>query len=85
MQSTGPGRVPRRRSLRLRRVRSPGGELQELLAAAIPADHARQTLAEHLIERRVGAPAAGSWRVLDLGCGTGGSIDVFRTYDPGVD
>jgi SAM-dependent methyltransferase len=66
-------------------MRSPGHELQELLGDAIPADHARQTLADRFIERHEGARADGGWRVLDLGCGTGGSVDVFRARDPGVD
>jgi len=66
-------------------MRFAGRELAELLGEAIPSDHAAQTLADRLIERRVGAPADGRWRVLDLGCGTGDSVDVFRAVDPAVD
>jgi SAM-dependent methyltransferase len=69
-------------------MRSPGRELAQLLGDAIPGDHARQTLAEGLISRRIGAPPAGvesrPWRVLDLGCGTGDSVDFFRAADPSV-
>jgi SAM-dependent methyltransferase len=70
-------------------MRSPGRELQELLDDAIPSDHARQTLAETFIERKLGAAPTPSparpWRVLDLGCGTGDSVDFFRARDPDVD
>jgi SAM-dependent methyltransferase len=66
-------------------MRSPGHELQQLLGDAIPADNARQTLADRFIERHEGAGADGRWRVLDLGCGTGSSVDAFRACDPSVD
>ena len=70
-------------------MRSPGRELQQLLGDAIPRDHARQTLAESWIDRRTGFPPTSAdgrpWRVLDLGCGTGGSVDFFRARDPSVD
>jgi SAM-dependent methyltransferase len=65
-------------------VRLPGRELEELLQQAVPADHARQTLAETYIERAAGRPEDGPWRVLDLGCGTGSSVDRFRARDPDV-
>jgi SAM-dependent methyltransferase len=58
--------------------------LKELLADAVPGDHARQTLADRFAEREIGRPAQGPWRVLDLGCGAGGSVDVFRARDPDV-
>jgi SAM-dependent methyltransferase len=51
----------------------------------VPGDHARQTLADHYAERAVGRPDRGPWRVLDLGCGAGGSVDVFRARDPDVE
>jgi SAM-dependent methyltransferase len=51
----------------------------------VPGDTARQTPAEHFVEREIGRPARGPWRVLDLGCGAGGSVDVFRARDPNVD
>jgi SAM-dependent methyltransferase len=65
--------------------RLPGREILPLLGAAVPEDHARQTLAEHYIEQCAGSAAAHRWRVLDLGCGAGGSVDVFRAEDPNVE
>ena len=53
-----------------------GDDLGELLGARIPADHSRQTLADSYAR-----PVA---RVLDLGCGAGGSVDLFRSLDPTV-
>ena len=59
-----------------------GDDLLDLLGARVPADHARQTIAEHLIAAALaGAPQPadrGAARVLDLGCGNGDSVDVFR-------
>ena len=54
-----------------------GDDLGALLGARIPADHSRQTLAD--------AYARPVRRVLDLGCGAGDSVDLFRSLDPGVD
>jgi SAM-dependent methyltransferase len=71
--------TPRGRGLRL-----PGRDLKELLGDAVPGDHARQAAAEAYAERQVGRPRAGPWRVLDLGCGAGASVDVFRASDPDV-
>jgi SAM-dependent methyltransferase len=65
-------------------MRLPGRDLGELLGGVVPADHARQTLADRYAEQAVGRPAQGPWRVLDLGCGAGGSVDVFRARDPNV-
>jgi len=65
-------------------VRLPGRELEELLRSSLPTDHARQTLADYYIEREVGRKRARPWRVLDLGCGSGSSIDFFRARDPSV-
>jgi SAM-dependent methyltransferase len=62
----------------------PGRELLSLLDGAVPGDHARQTLAEDFIDRRAGRSEAQPWRVLDLGCGEGGSVDLFRARDPEV-
>ena len=59
-----------------------GDELIELLGDAIPADHARQTLADDLLIARYG-PHAGD-RVLDLGCGAGDSVEQFRSLNPAV-
>ena len=47
-------------------------------------DHARQTLADRYIEQELGRRDGKPWRVLDLGCGTGSSVDVFRARDPEV-
>jgi SAM-dependent methyltransferase len=66
------------------RLRLPGRDLKELLGDALPGDHARQTLADRYAEREIGRPADRPWRVLDLGCGAGGSLDVFRARDPDV-
>lgn len=67
------------------RIRSPGRELAALLAHAVPSDHTRQTLADRYIERGVGRVAGRPWRVLDLGCGAGNSVDAFRARDPDVE
>ena len=50
----------------------------------MPGDHACQAFAERYIEREIGRPTDRPWRVLDLGCGAGGSVDVFRARDPHV-
>jgi SAM-dependent methyltransferase len=78
--------------------RFPGRELLDALGQIVPSDHSRQARAEDCIELRLGAspaapgaehalvqPGSGqSWRVLDLGCGDGESVDRFRAVDPGV-
>ncbi|HEY2656589.1 MAG TPA: class I SAM-dependent methyltransferase [Solirubrobacteraceae bacterium] len=66
-----------------RAARFPGRELLDELGSVVPGDHSRQRLAEDYIERRLGA-ARTPWRVLDLGCGDGGSVDRFRSVDPEV-
>ncbi|MFL5887425.1 MAG: class I SAM-dependent methyltransferase [Thermoleophilaceae bacterium] len=58
-----------------------GDDLLALVHDAVPADHARQVLADHWIET---ALEGGGSRVLDLGCGTGDSVDQFRSVDPSV-
>jgi SAM-dependent methyltransferase len=66
-----------------RRLRLPGGDLHALLQDAIPDDHSRQQLADayagRLVDSQAAAPA-----VLDLGCGTGASREVFRAHHAGV-
>lgn len=66
-------------------MRLPGADLLEVLGDRVPADHSRQTIAEHYVAARAGRPEAGPWRVLDLGCGAGGSLDAFRAVDPDVE
>jgi SAM-dependent methyltransferase len=66
------------------RVKFPGRELETLLGSALPDDHARQTIADRYIDREMGRVVGRPWRVLDLGCGTGNSVDVFRHRDPDV-
>jgi ubiquinone/menaquinone biosynthesis C-methylase UbiE len=62
-----------------------GADLAELLGERIPADHSRAVLADDYAARymaRPGRPA--SPRVLDLGCGRGDSVDLFRALEPRV-
>lgn len=63
-----------------------GDDLIELLGDRIPADHARQTLADDLLLSHYGplAKAGEADRVLDLGCGAGDSVEQFRSLNPGV-
>jgi SAM-dependent methyltransferase len=56
-----------------------GDDLGDLLGPRIPADHSRQVLADHYAGR------LGARRVMDLGCGKGDSVDLFRSVDPGVE
>ena len=60
-----------------------GDDLGELLGDRIPADHSRQVLADHYAERLLGGRARA--RVMDLGCGSGDSVDLFRSLDAAVD
>lgn len=55
-----------------------GDDLGELLGNRIPADHSRQVLADHYAARLTPR------RVLDLGCGAGDSVDLFRAACPDV-
>jgi SAM-dependent methyltransferase len=62
-----------------------GADLAALLGSRIPADHSRSVLADHYAERylaRPGRPSAPA--VLDLGCGAGDSVDLFRSLEPAV-
>jgi SAM-dependent methyltransferase len=55
-----------------------GDDLGDLLGPRIPGDHSRQVLADHYAARlRPG-------RVMDLGCGAGDSVDIFRAVNPEV-
>src|SRR5215472_12043660 len=66
-----------------RTARFPGRELLDELGSIVPGDHSRQALAEDYIEQRREAGLE-PWRVLDLGCGDGASVDRFRSVDPEV-
>ena len=63
-----------------------GDDLGELLGNRIPGDHSRPVLADDYAARLLARPAAGASpaRVLDLGCGAGDSVDLFRSIDPAV-
>jgi SAM-dependent methyltransferase len=64
-----------------RSARLPGADLRALLGDAVPSDHSRQVIADHYARRLVG-PAGPPPAVLDLGCGEGGSVDLFRGCRP---
>jgi SAM-dependent methyltransferase len=55
-----------------------GRDLLDALGASVPGDHSRQASAEQYA--RALRPAT----VMDLGCGTGDSVDIFRALDPAV-
>jgi SAM-dependent methyltransferase len=78
--------LPRKRGEAKRSAgqRFPGRELATLLDEVIPGDHARQTIAEAYIWQDLGRPSGRPWRVLDVGCGPGFSVDAFRMRDPDV-
>lgn len=62
-----------------------GADLADLLGSRIPGDHSRALLADAVATgwlARPGRPPAP--RVLDLGCGTGDSVDLFRSLEPSV-
>ncbi len=62
-----------------------GDDLGELLGSRIPADHSRQTVADAYAERFLARPdRAAAPRVMDLGCGRGESVDLFRSIEPAV-
>ena len=56
-----------------------GDDLGELLGDRIPRDHSRPVLADGYAER------LRPHRVMDLGCGAGDSVDLFRSVNPDVD
>jgi SAM-dependent methyltransferase len=66
-------------------VRLPGRELQDALGDRLPDDDARQSLADRYIDQAAGRVEGGPWRVLDLGCGSGSSVDYFRAREADVD
>jgi SAM-dependent methyltransferase len=61
-----------------------GPSLWDLLKPYIPNDHARQVSASYFVDRAMASPEAPR-KVLDLGCGNGDSVDMFRRHDPAID
>ena len=61
-----------------------GDDVRELLCHRIPGDHARQVNAEHYASLWARRLRGDGTRVVDLGCGPGQSVDVFRTLVPEV-
>jgi len=63
--------------------RLPGADLRALLRPAIPADVSPQVLADALVPGLLARAPRGAL-VIDLGCGRGDSVDLFRAVDPSV-
>ena len=61
-----------------------GDDLRELLGHRIPGHTGAQQSAEAELTARLDARSRAGLRVLDLGCGAGDSIDLFRRLAPGV-
>jgi SAM-dependent methyltransferase len=63
------------------------GDLIDILAECLPGDHCAQTSAEYYVNLFYDQLWKGTEkpRVLDLGCGDGRSLDLFRRRDPSVD
>ena len=62
-----------------------GADLADLMGSRIPADHCRSVLADDFARRFLThAARPPEPRVLDLGCGAGGSVDLFRSLEPRV-
>jgi SAM-dependent methyltransferase len=59
-------------------------QLYRLIEKQLPSDHCRQVSSKHYIER-VLRDNARELRVLDLGCGTGRSLDLFRSRQPQIE
>ncbi len=60
-----------------------GDDLREALGARLPRDHSRQTQAQQVAVEAMESMLAPA--VLDLGCGAGDSVDLFRRIDPGTE
>jgi SAM-dependent methyltransferase len=58
--------------------------LRALIGPYVPADHARQVSAPYYVELLMTRDPR-PHRVMDLGCGRGSSVDLFRKHDPDVD
>jgi SAM-dependent methyltransferase len=63
--------------------RLPGADLRALLRPAIPTDRSPQVLADDLVPGLLARAGRGAV-VIDLGCGRGNSVHVFRAVDPSV-
>jgi ubiquinone/menaquinone biosynthesis C-methylase UbiE len=62
-----------------------GADLADLMGERIPADHSRSVLADHYAGRYLSRPGRPPEpRVLDLGCGAGDSVELFRSLEPRV-
>jgi len=61
-----------------------GDDLRELLGNRIPGHSGAQHSAEAELTSRLGPRSPAGLRVLDVGCGAGDSIDLFRRLDPEV-
>jgi ubiquinone/menaquinone biosynthesis C-methylase UbiE len=63
-----------------------GADLAALLDDRIPADHSRAVLADSYAGRYLAQPGRPpAPRVLDLGCGAGDSVDLFRSLEARVE
>ena len=62
--------------------RLPGGDLRTLLRPALASRSSPQVLAEDLVPSVLAGRSGAT--VIDLGCGRGDSVDVFRAADPAV-
>ena len=58
--------------------------LYELLKDCIPNDHSQQVSPKFFVDKLYERGPKGR-KVLDLGCGTGKSVDLFRRWDPDVE
>ncbi len=61
----------------------PRGTLLDLLGTAIPSDHSRQMTARSCVTKLL-ADHPGIGTVMDLGCGTGESKELFRSLNPTI-
>lgn len=66
----------------MRRPRLPSRDVLAALGSRVPADHARQTIADAYAPRLVAGRSDPF--LVDLGCGGGDSVDLFRALAPGV-